>query len=44
MTAHCLLQFPGNNEADHLAKIRWLEEVPAEEIATELQCRLKHVG
>lgn len=27
-----------------LVKLRWLEEAPAEEIATWLQCRLKHVG
>lgn len=34
VTACCPLQFLGNDMADQLTKIRWQEEVLAEEIAT----------
>lgn len=37
VTGHPPSQCPGNDEVDVLAHIQWLEEAPAEDLATWLQ-------
>lgn len=44
VTGHQLVQCPGNDDVDALAHIRWLEEVPAEDLATWPHSKTKHTG
>ena len=48
VTRHALLGTPGNDEADTLAKVQWLEKVPTGLSGTEvvqwLHCRLLQAG
>ena len=48
MTSHAPLASPGNDEADTLAKVQWLEMVPAgpsgRDVTQWLHCCLLHAG
>ena len=44
MTGHLPLASPGNDEADKLAQIHWLEGKPASDVAQWLHQHLLHVG
>ncbi|XP_054543882.1 uncharacterized protein LOC129144682 [Talpa occidentalis] len=44
VTGHAPLASPGNDEADTLARVRWLETAPGRDVAQWLHRRLLHAG
>ena len=44
VSGHQPLQSPGNDEADTLARVRWLGSTPSEDIAHWLHRKLRHAG
>uniref|UniRef100_A0A669QJJ3 ribonuclease H n=1 Tax=Phasianus colchicus TaxID=9054 RepID=A0A669QJJ3_PHACC len=44
VSGHQPLQSPGNDEADTLAQVRWIENSPSENIAHWLHQKLRHEG